>query len=62
MTQLVPNWPYLPEVYQKEHPLKEEQKELYDQRHQMRDLLVLPSETGVWVTSRTSLVEVGTVG
>ena len=57
VTQLVPKWPYLPEVRQKEQSFKEKQKEFYDRHHRVRDLPALPNETGVWVTSGTPPVE-----
>ena len=62
VTQLVPKWPYLLEVCQKEQSFKEKQKEFYDRRHRVRDLPALPSETGVWVTSGTPPVEGRIVG
>ena len=62
VTQLVPKWPYLPDVHQKEQSFKQKQEEFNEQRHQVRDLPTLASETRVWVTSGTPPVEGRTVG
>ena len=43
----VPSWDYLLDVRKKDKKFKEKQKQDYDRRHRVKDLLELPEETTV---------------
>ena len=48
---LVPQWPYLQEFRQANDSLKKRQKEDYDRHHRVRELLDIPDNSNVWVTT-----------
>ncbi len=48
---LLPQWPYVKEVQERDTEFKRKQKENFDRRHRVRPLPELPNDTGVWVTT-----------
>ena len=50
-SQLIPDWPYLPEFRQRNMAAKRTQKRNFDQRHRVQSLPDIPANSEVWVTS-----------
>ena len=46
-----PEWSYLPMYREKEEKYREDQKRNYDDHHRTRNLLELPNNTSVWVST-----------
>ena len=54
---LTPQWPYLKRFRELDKTLKDKQKENFDTRHRARDLLPIPNDAEVWITSEDEPVQ-----
>ena len=53
---LIPNWPHLSDLAERDRQYKEKQKEDFDRCHRARTLPSLPNDSDVWVNTQRNQV------